>query len=106
MADPFPSDGFRHYPGLLDRTAQQALAAAVLALLDEAPAYHATMPKSGRPMSVAMSNAGRFGWYSDRDGGYRYVERHPQTGRPWPAIPPAALGIWRQVAGWPDAPEC
>src|SRR3546814_1736716 len=69
MADPFPSDGFRHYPGLLDRTAQQALAAAVLALLDEAPAYHATMPKSGRPMSVAMSNAGRFGWYSDRDGG-------------------------------------
>lgn len=98
--------GFRHYPGLLDRAAQQALAAAVLAVLDAAPAYHATMPKSGRPMSVAMSNAGRLGWYSDRNGGYRYIDRHPQTGRPWPAIPEAALAVWRQVAGWPDEPEC
>lgn len=107
MAADLPDlDGFRHYPGLLDRDAQAALAAAVLAVLDEAPAYHATMPKSGRPMSVAMSNAGRLGWYSDRDGGYRYVERHPQTGRPWPAIPAAALAVWQQVADWPDDPEC
>jgi alkylated DNA repair protein (DNA oxidative demethylase) len=107
MASGSPTlDGFRHYPGLLDRPAQQALTAAVFALLDEAPPYRAAMPKSGRPMSVAMSNAGRFGWYSDRAGGYRYIERHPQTGRPWPAIPAAALAVWRQVADWPDAPEC
>lgn len=104
-APPFP-DGFRHHPGLLDRTAQQDLVAAVLAVLEAAPSYHATMPKSGRPMSVAMSNAGRLGWYSDREGGYRYIERHPGTGRPWPEIPAAALAIWQQVAGWPDAPEC
>lgn len=106
MAALLPPDGFRYYPGLLDAAAQQALADAVLAVLDAAPAYHATMPKSGRPMSVAMTNAGRLGWYSDRDGGYRYVERHPQTGRLWPAIPAPALAVWRQVAGWPDGPEC
>lgn len=99
-------EGFRLYSGLLDRPAQQGLANAVQDLLARAPVYHATMPKSGRPMSVAMTNAGRLGWYSDRAGGYRYVERHPQTGRPWPAIPAAALAIWRQVAGYPHGPEC
>ena len=74
MTDMPPPEGFRHYPGLLDPAAQARLAAAVLALLDEAPAYHASMPKSGRPMSVAMSNAGRLGWYSDREAGYRYID--------------------------------
>jgi alkylated DNA repair protein (DNA oxidative demethylase) len=57
-------------------------------------------------MSVAMSNAGRFGWYTDKDGGYRYIERHPQTGRPWPAIPDEVLAVWEAVAQYPHAPEC
>lgn len=99
-------DGFRFLPGFLDAARQRALVDAVLAVLDEAPAYHAAMPKSGARMSVAMSNAGRFGWYSDRQGGYRYVERHPQTGRPWPAIPNEILAIWDAVAAYPHAPEC
>lgn len=99
-------DGFRLFPGLLDRARQQALADTVLRLLDEAPSYHATMPKTGKSMSVAMSNAGRFGWYSDRDHGYRYVERHPLTDRPWPAIPESILSIWWAVADYDHAPEC
>jgi len=103
---PATPEGFRLWQGLLDRAAQRDLAAAVLALLDDAPAYHACMPGSGRPMSVAMSNAGRLGWYTDRTGGYRYVDRHPQTGRPWPPIPAAALALWRQVADYPHDPEC
>lgn len=101
-----PPDGFRLLPGQLDAAAQQAMAAAILALLDETPLYHAAMPKTGTPMSVAMSNAGRFGWYSDRERGYRYVERHPVTGRPWPAIPDAVLDVWRAVAGYGHEPEC
>jgi alkylated DNA repair protein (DNA oxidative demethylase) len=63
------------------------------------------MPKSGRPFSVAMTNAGRFGWVSDR-AGYRYAERHPGTGRPWPPIPAEILDLWREVTGYPAAPEC
>ena len=38
------------------------------------------------PMSVAMTNAGRAGWVTER-GGYRYDARDPETGRPWPAMP-------------------
>lgn len=99
-------EGFRLFPGLLDRARQQALAETVQTLLDAAPPYHATMPKSGQRMSVAMSNAGSLGWYSDKDHGYRYIDRHPVTGQSWPAIPDAILSIWWAVADYDHAPEC
>jgi len=97
MADFALLPGFRLLPGFLDAARQHDLMAAVQAVLDEAPAYHATMPKSGQPMSVAMSNAGTLGWYTDKDGGYRYIAQHPDTGRPWPAIPQLALDVWHSV---------
>lgn len=97
--------GFRLLPGFLDAARQQALVDDVLAVLATAPSYHATMPKSGQKMSVAMSNAGQLGWYSDRDGGYRYVAQHPETGRPWPPIPPSILAIWQAVADYPQVPQ-
>lgn len=50
-----------------------------------APFRHLTTPGGGR-MSVAMTNAGPWGWHSDARG-YRYVDRDPLTGRPWPALP-------------------
>lgn len=97
-----PLPGFRLLPGFLDAAQQRALMESVSAVLDDAPVYHATMPKSGQKMSVAMSNAGALGWYTDKDGGYRYIAQHPGTGRVWPAIPSIALEVWRAVA--PDAP--
>lgn len=105
LTDSRPQTGFRLFPGLLDGARQRSLLEAVLAVLDQAPSYHARMPKSGQAMSVAMSNAGRFGWYTDQDNGYRYIERHPETGRPWPAIPDAALSVWWSVADYDHAPE-
>ena len=101
------SGGFRFFPGYLDAAAQQALAAEIAGLLVEAPLYQARMPKSGKPLSVWMSNAGPLGWYSDAAGGYRYVTAHPETGRPWPAIPASLLRAWRDLAGdYPAEPEC
>ncbi len=44
----------------------------------------------GKSMSVAITNAGDWGWVSDLRG-YRYSAVDPQTGKPWPAIP-AFLG--------------
>ncbi len=38
-------------------------------------------------MSVAMTNCGRAGWVTDRKG-YRYATADPETGKPWPAMPP------------------
>ena len=41
----------------------------------------------GHQMSVAMTNCGSAGWVTDRTG-YRYSPDDPETGKPWPAMPP------------------
>lgn len=55
-------------------------------------------------MSVRMSAAGAFGWFSDADG-YRYIDRHP-SGVPWPEIPASVLKLWYSISGSTRAPEC
>lgn len=96
--------GLRCYPGYLDRARQAAITAAVHEVVAAAPLFTPRMPKSGRPMSVRMSNCGPLGWLTD-ERGYRYQETHPDTGRPWPPIPAALLGIWDDVAHYPRPPE-
>jgi alkylated DNA repair protein (DNA oxidative demethylase) len=63
------------------------------------------MPKSGKPMSVRMTNCGTLGWVTDRERGYRYQATHPVTGEPWPPVPERLLAVWRQVSGYPHPPE-
>ena len=60
--------------------------------------------KFGKPMSVQLTAAGDFGWFSDQRG-YRYVQHHP-SGVNWPAIPDSIMAIWRAVAGAAPDPEC
>jgi alkylated DNA repair protein (DNA oxidative demethylase) len=62
------------------------------------------MPKTGKLMSVRMTNCGPLGWMTD-EAGYRYEPRHPQTGAPWPPIPDIALRAWRELSGYPHPPE-
>jgi DNA oxidative demethylase len=97
--------GFALYPAMLDRPAQQALLDAVLACETTAPFYQPTMPRTGTPFSVQMTNLGPLGWVSDRDGGYRYQATHPVTGRPWPDMPPALQDIWDKVSDHPAPPQ-
>jgi len=101
-----PPEGFRYLPEFLSPAAQAGLVEDLRRIAAEAPLYRPAMPKSGRPFSVRMTNAGSHGWYSDKDTGYGYIARHPQTGRPWPAIPPALLSLWNDVADYPAPPEC
>jgi DNA oxidative demethylase len=96
--------GLRVVPGYLDRAAQEELVAALRAVLRVAPAYTPRMPKSGRPLSVRMTNCGPLGWMTDA-GGYGYQPHHPETGAPWPPIPDILLAAWRDLAGYPHAPE-
>ncbi len=98
-------DGFAYYPGYLDRAASEALMGALRAILTDAPAYTAHMPRTGRPLSVRMSNCGPLGWFTDRDKGYRYIDRHPETGEPWPPIPQTLLDIWDAVGNYRAPPE-
>ena len=98
-------DGLSIYPGFLDRAAQQRVLDAVRDAIKRAPLYVPTMPRTGRPMSVRMTNCGPLGWVTSKDEGYRYQPTHPETGRPWPEIPSEIIGIWEQVAHYPAAPE-
>ncbi|HUH48786.1 MAG TPA: alpha-ketoglutarate-dependent dioxygenase AlkB [Mycoplana sp.] len=98
-------EGFRYLPGYLDRPAQEVLVEEIRAVVAAAPLYVPQMPKTGKPMSVRMTNCGALGWVTDREGGYRYQETHPVTGQPWPAIPPVLLRIWEEVAGYPAPPQ-
>ncbi|HCK84644.1 MAG TPA: alkylated DNA repair dioxygenase [Hyphomonadaceae bacterium] len=106
MAGPVSDlEGFRLWPGLLSRVEQEALRDAVFAGLKSGPLYIPRMPKSGMPMRVRMSNFGPLGWVTDKEQGYRYQERHPETGRPWPDIPPRLLELWNELTAYPAPPE-
>ena len=99
------ASGFIHEPAYLPREAQAALAAEARGMLGNAPLYTPHMPQSGKPMSVRMSNCGPLGWFTDKVGGYRYVDQHPETGQPWPAIPDAVMALWEALSGYDAPPE-
>ena len=96
--------GVDHFYGFLDRAAQEALRDEVLAILELAPPFRPRMPRTGRPFSVLMSNCGPLGWVSD-EAGYRYQPTHPETGRPWPPMPPRLLAAFAAIAPGAPLPE-
>lgn len=102
---PLPAEirGFCHYPGWLSLPEQRALLDDLRGVIAAAPLFSPMTPY-GKPMSVRMTSAGRFGWVSDRRG-YRYSAQHPD-GSDWPPIPESVLTIWRAVAGVVRLPEC
>lgn len=105
MAERGLAPGLRYFPDHFDRAAQDALVAAIRQVVAEAPLFVPRMPKTGKPMSVRMTNCGPLGWVTDKENGYRYQPTHPETGLPWPAIPDALLALWERVAGFDKPPE-
>jgi len=98
------ANGLRLLPGYLDRRAQEALLAALREVFSSAPAYTPRIPRTGKPMSVRMTNCGPLGWVTD-EGGYRYQPVHPVTGAPWPPIPHLVLRAWNELSGYRHPPE-
>jgi len=99
------TEGVQHLPEHLDRAAQEALVEDIRGVVEATPLYVPTMPKTGKPMSVRMTNCGELGWVTDRDGGYRYQAQHPVTGDPWPPIPERLMALWRELADYPHPPQ-
>lgn len=98
-------NGVKILQGALGVPEQRQILADIRAVVAAAPLIQPMTPW-GKPMSVRMSAAGRFGWVSGPKG-YAYAPRHPQTGQPWPAIPPSILTLWERFAGAEArAPEC
>jgi len=65
-------------------------------IVAQSPFRHMVTP-GGHRMSVAMTNCGSAGWITDR-AGYRYGANDPETGKPWPAMPPLLLGLASRAA--------
>ena len=80
----------RHY------VATAPLVEAIGHIAASAPFRHLTTPGGGT-MSVAMTNAGPCGWHSDARG-YRYTERDPLSGCPWPSMPPSFAALAARAA--------
>jgi alkylated DNA repair protein (DNA oxidative demethylase) len=95
--------GFQIHKGRLDPAAQARLADEVGAVARAAPFFQPLTPW-GRPMSVRMTSAGRYGWFTDAKG-YRYVDRHP-SGVAWPPVPATALALWRELVSEARDPDC
>jgi alkylated DNA repair protein (DNA oxidative demethylase) len=89
----------------MDEAAQNALLDEIRRIITVAPLFTPTMPRSGKPMSVRMTNCGPLGWVTDKERGYRYQATHPVTGRPWPAMPQMLLDLWDEVARYQAPPE-
>jgi alkylated DNA repair protein (DNA oxidative demethylase) len=75
------------------RMVETDLIAALRDIVAQAPFRHMVTP-GGHQMSVAMTNCGSQGWVTDRHG-YRYDGTDPETGKPWPLMPPS----FRDLAG-------
>ncbi len=75
---------------------EAAVARAVEDIAAAAPFRHMETP-GGFRMSVAMTNCGRYGWVSSASG-YRYSDRDPVSGAPWPALPVVMQELAREAA--------
>jgi DNA oxidative demethylase len=72
------------------------LITALREIVEQAPFRHMLTP-GGHQMSVAMTNCGSAGWVTDRSG-YRYDGTDPQSGKPWPPMPPSFRALAERAA--------
>ncbi len=91
-------NGVHWIPGYLDPQRQKNLVETIRQIVREAPLYRPAMPRTGKPLSVKMTNCGMLGWVTDREHGYRYQNHHPVTGKPWPEMPLLLQEIWQELS--------
>jgi len=75
---------------------EDELVSALREIVAQAPFRHMLTP-GGHQMSVAMTNCGSAGWVTDRSG-YRYDSADPESGKPWPPMPPSFRALADKAA--------
>lgn len=95
--------GFEIYKHFVKSDQQKALVADLRQVVSEAPLFSPQTPY-GKPMSVKMTSAGKYGWFSDRSG-YRYTTSHP-NGAAWPPIPERVSALWSELVSKERGPDC
>jgi alkylated DNA repair protein (DNA oxidative demethylase) len=95
--------GIQVFKGMIDVVAQRQMISDLRDVVSDAPMRSPVTP-SGHKMSVRMSAAGRYGWYSGPSG-YQYVDRQ-LNGEPWPEIPKSVTSLWRQLVSTKRTADC
>lgn len=95
--------GFEHIPAFLRDEEQFELTAALREATRMAPLFTPRF-HSGLPYLMQVTNTGTTGFIGSLTK-ERFSPVHPQTGRPWPAIPTIALDLARRLAGAGFAPD-
>lgn len=95
--------GFKIFKETLNIDDQHELIADLREIVKKAPLFSPTV-FSGSKMSVRMTSAGKYGWYSDRNG-YRYVKCQ-KNGNNWPEIPDSIISIWKKLISTERKPDC
>jgi alkylated DNA repair protein (DNA oxidative demethylase) len=100
LPDPRPpredmADGAVLLRGFFKSTESEVIAD-LRAIVAQAPFRRMVTP-GGHTMSVAMTNCGSVGWVTDLRG-YRYDAIDPESGKPWPALPPSFRDLARRAA--------
>ena len=95
--------GLEIWQGYLEESDQKRMVDDLRLVVSSAPLFSPNTPY-GKPMSVKMTSAGRYGWYSDRRG-YRYIPEHP-SGSAWPPIPHSVMSVWNALSGCRRRPDC
>ncbi len=94
-----------YLPSYFDPDQQSDLLQSIRDIVAKSPLFVPRMPRTGKPMSVKMTNCGSLGWVTDKDNGYRYQTTHPETGNAWPEMPELLLQLWQDVADYDKPPE-
>lgn len=92
-------------PQCLTHEEQLKLVEEIRQIVTAAPLFVPKMPRTGKPMSVRMTNCGPLGWVTTKEEGYRYQAMHPETGEKWPDMPATLLKLWDKYADYPKPPE-
>jgi alkylated DNA repair protein (DNA oxidative demethylase) len=95
--------GFQVFKGMISARDQRAMLDDLRVVVSSAPMISPITP-GGRKMSVRMTAAGRYGWYTDASG-YQYVDRQ-RDGRPWPAIPQSVVNLWSELVSQKRGADC
>ena len=98
-------NGAKWIPEYFNQTEQEALVEEIREIASKAPLFVPRMPRTGKPMSVRMTNCGPLGWVTTKEEGYRYQAMHPETGEAWPNIPQRLLTLWENFSNYSKPPQ-
>lgn len=89
----------------LTHNIQEKLIEETKKIISYSPLIQPIMPRWNKPYKTLITNAGKWGWISDKFG-YKYVKFHPSTKKKWPNIPNLFYEIWDQFSDYEKLPDC